>query len=200
MVKNGNWENKEERQQAVNKITNNRPKGFYFYEFLPQKEKEYIKKGAALYHRKHPEKAYNSNLKFQQNNTELVKIRNAKAREKEIKTGRKKARTWVELNLNYVLENKGSNCEHCDSINNIEVHHKRYTNNLGDLQVLCRTCHRKIHRKRDEKGNIKIGKESLWKRKQKKTKTINFETSEITPFTKTDKFLQKYFNTKEVLP
>lgn len=200
MVKNGTWENMQERQQAVEKITNNRPKGFYFYEFLPQKEKEHLKKRATLYHRKHPEISYNSNLKFRQNNPEKIKIRNAKARKKGLKTGRIKARKWVEANLEYVLENKGSACEECDSLRNIEVHHKRYTNNLGDLQVLCRNCHRKLHRKRDDKGKIIIGKEKLWKRKKTKKKRINFEPFKIEPLTKKEKFLQKYFNIKEALP
>jgi 5-methylcytosine-specific restriction endonuclease McrA len=46
----------------------------------------------------------------------------------------------------------GRKCEKCPSIKILQVHHIRYKEIfnviLSDLQVLCRKCHKKIHKKK----------------------------------------------------
>jgi hypothetical protein len=53
---------------------------------------------------------------------------------------------------------KKSNCETCNSINHLDVHHideNRYNNNLSNLITLCRSCHKKTHgQKRDINGKF----------------------------------------------
>lgn len=46
------------------------------------------------------------------------------------------------------LEHYGKSCSTCQSIENIEVHHidfDRTNNRIENLQVLCKSCHKKIH-------------------------------------------------------
>lgn len=37
-------------------------------------------------------------------------------------------------------------CDKCGAVENLEVHHLEYEKNKSVCQVLCRNCHRKIHR------------------------------------------------------
>lgn len=50
------------------------------------------------------------------------------------------------VHLPILLEKNKGKCENCPSKENLEIHHKRYTKNIGDLMLLCRDCHKKIHR------------------------------------------------------
>lgn len=48
-------------------------------------------------------------------------------------------------------------CERCSCVSDLQTHHKFYRDNwwdteLGDLEVLCRGCHRKQHGIMDERG------------------------------------------------
>jgi hypothetical protein len=53
------------------------------------------------------------------------------------------------------LDRSKGKCEICGSEENICIHHKNgYSNELEDLMVVCRSCHRKI-----ESGKIQIGNE-----------------------------------------
>ena len=45
------------------------------------------------------------------------------------------------------LFEKYQGCQLCKSINNLEIHHKKYTENIEDCMLLCQECHKKIHRK-----------------------------------------------------
>jgi len=36
-------------------------------------------------------------------------------------------------------------CKICGTKNNLHIHHKKYTVNRKDLDVLCHNCHKKIH-------------------------------------------------------
>ena len=48
-------------------------------------------------------------------------------------------------------------CERCHTHVAEEIHHRTYANvgneNLGDLQAVCRPCHRKIHNNREPRYN-----------------------------------------------
>jgi hypothetical protein len=46
-----------------------------------------------------------------------------------------------------ILLKQFSGCQLCNSINNLEIHHIRYTDKLNDCMLLCQLCHKKIHRK-----------------------------------------------------
>lgn len=45
-----------------------------------------------------------------------------------------------------LLEKFGS-CQFCGSKENLQIHHKKYTHEIGDCLLLCLDCHKKIHRK-----------------------------------------------------
>jgi len=53
-------------------------------------------------------------------------------------------------------------CEKCGINISLDVHHKKYRNlydvKLSDLQVLCRKCHEKIHKKQEENKRKKKNK------------------------------------------
>jgi len=44
-----------------------------------------------------------------------------------------------------LFDERGEKCERCGSTNNLVVHHKKYTNNLNDLEILCTRCHALTH-------------------------------------------------------
>ncbi len=47
-----------------------------------------------------------------------------------------------------LLKKKDYLCEFCGNKNNLDIHHKVYSNaNLKNLMVLCRSCHLKIHKR-----------------------------------------------------
>lgn len=53
--------------------------------------------------------------------------------------------------IKYLIEERPKVCEICGSISNIDVHHKdmNYNNNNADnLMVVCRSCHMKLHKKK----------------------------------------------------
>jgi len=45
------------------------------------------------------------------------------------------------------LLSRGNKCECCKTKEHLEIHHKEYTINFSDWQLLCRGCHRKKHTK-----------------------------------------------------
>ncbi len=55
-----------------------------------------------------------------------------------------KARFWAQRNRKHILEKMGAFCDLCKTKEKLEIHHKKYTNNFKDLQVLCRKCHMRI--------------------------------------------------------
>lgn|GEM_PF-2938971 len=46
------------------------------------------------------------------------------------------------------LLKKYKHCQLCPEINNLQIHHKKYTKNIKDCMLLCPVCHKKIHLKR----------------------------------------------------
>lgn len=62
--------------------------------------------------------------------------------------------TYREKKLNSVDEKV---CERCGSTTNLEVHYKdrdKYNNNLNNLELICKSCHKKEHMIRDELGRF----------------------------------------------
>lgn len=123
------------------------------YSIIPEKEKEKIRKRASLYHKKNFEKCNSNSKKWNKENRQKCRDYQKKSYEKEKLYGKRKARSWVDKNKEKILRIKGEKCEECKSVVTLEIHHKKYVNNLKDLQVLCLDCHNKIHRIRDDNGN-----------------------------------------------
>lgn len=74
---------------------------------------------------------------------------------------------WIELR-SLALDRDKKKCVLCGSIDNLEVHHKRYRDRfedsvLGDLITLCHNCHTDIHL-----GRKKIPKKQVKTKKSKK--------------------------------
>jgi len=45
------------------------------------------------------------------------------------------------------LLKKYKGCQICNSSDNLEIHHIRYTKKIKDCLLLCQNCHKKLHRK-----------------------------------------------------
>ncbi len=78
-----------------------------------------------------------------------------------------KSEKWF-LKREALFVDRGKKCERCGSKENIQVHHIHYRNiyfeNLEDLMVVCKSCHRKIH------GIVDKEKKPIHKRNKKKKK------------------------------
>jgi len=62
---------------------------------------------------------------------------------------------WQRFISPMVIEIKGNKCEECGDSDNLDVHHKKYEDiKLSDLKVLCRKCHKDLHKKLNKKENI----------------------------------------------
>jgi len=68
-----------------------------------------------------------------------------------------KVRSKTNENREQILNKLGRKCMKCGSLENLEIHHKIYSEdlNIKDLLVLCKTCHRFIHSFRYKNGKNK---------------------------------------------
>ena len=46
-----------------------------------------------------------------------------------------------------ILIQKYGKCQFCNSIELLEIHHKKYDRKIESCLLLCQSCHKKIHRK-----------------------------------------------------
>jgi len=51
----------------------------------------------------------------------------------------------------YLQAELGNKCQICGSLEKLEIHHKKYTNNKEDVILLCNKCHSKIHKEEKKK-------------------------------------------------
>ena len=55
---------------------------------------------------------------------------------------------WKTIFKPTIYRIKGKKCEICGSTNNLDLHHTDYKEvNLNTIRVLCRKCHKSIHKK-----------------------------------------------------
>lgn len=142
------FKNNEERKLAVEKIKKRR-KSFIIYKLLPKEEKKKVLKRFYKYARLNSDKLKKIAKKWREKNTQKVREFNKKSR---LKYPEKIApRYWSYYHRKEILEAKGEKCKKCNSVENLEIHHKKYTNNLEDLEILCRKCHKKLDRKYSDK-------------------------------------------------
>ena len=148
------WKSPEERTKAVEKIKERR-KPFIIYQFLPEREKQDNIRRTLKYGRLNPNKVNIIHKKWRHKNVEKL---NQKRKEYYLLNKTKdKCRTWARYHREEILKELGDICNNCQNNKNIETHHKKYTNNLEDMEVLCRKCHRALSRKyTDEELGIKI--------------------------------------------
>jgi len=77
------------------------------------------------------------------NKDRLMKEKITNPKRKEMEAIRRFA--YIHFRDNIIQERKC--CEICGSIENLEIHHKNYTRDIRDIQLLCRKCHGKMKRK-----------------------------------------------------
>jgi len=53
---------------------------------------------------------------------------------------------WAYQKLRKNLLKEIGKCQICNSIKNLELHHKEYNKCRNSVMLLCRKCHRKLHR------------------------------------------------------
>jgi len=46
-----------------------------------------------------------------------------------------------------ILIEKFNGCQFCKSKERLQIHHKKYTNDIKDCLLLCEKCHKKLHRR-----------------------------------------------------
>jgi 5-methylcytosine-specific restriction endonuclease McrA len=85
-----------------------------------------------------------------------------------------KSKEWFDIRES-LFTLRGKKCEKCGSKQSIQVHHIHYKNifkeQLEDLMVVCKDCHKKIHGldKEENKTNERKKKSRTQKRKEKLT-------------------------------
>ncbi len=47
----------------------------------------------------------------------------------------------------YLLKEENNYCINCGSIRNLEIHHITYNQKYNLIEILCRKCHKEVHRK-----------------------------------------------------
>jgi len=159
MTGKNRWTSQEERAEAIKKIIESRPKIPklpFGYAILPEKEKELLRASQIRHLRK---TNYRATKKWQENNPKkwekIKKTNQIKQKIKSHLSGKVNPRRWGQYHREELFKLIDYKCQVCGELNNLEIHHKQYTNNLEDLAVLCKKCHMKIHRKRDENGRLK---------------------------------------------
>lgn len=125
---------------------------------------------------KHKERYIENAKKWKENNPKRAKEINKKAFKRFIDTKKERFNELMRLNYkkhpqeylahsniyhnrDNILNKLGRDCMICNSISNLEIHHldytwsinkknrKNYILNLHKLRILCRICHRKVHKK-----------------------------------------------------
>lgn len=102
-----------------------------------------------LYQKK-KEKRFKQMKVWRDNNPDKVKIIRSRSDKKLLINGiarekyleRKKTRT----NLRKNIIEKRKCCEVCNSIKNLEIHHKEYRQEQKYLILLCKKCHTRLHK------------------------------------------------------
>ena len=83
-----------------------------------------------------------------------------------------------------LIHKRDKNCQRCESVDNLNVHHIIYDNfgnekdHLEDLVLLCRKCHKTLHNKYSV--DKFPGRQRYWISYLKKIKQFNEENTEIT--------------------
>ncbi len=140
------FKNGKQRQTAIKNIMNKRKAATYFYNLMPLKEKITSRKAVAKWTRLNRKKALEANKKWIKNNPKKYTALKKKA-SKKYYTKHSTAIRWIKTNRKKVLDIKGKICKKCGSKVQLQIHHKKYTTNLKDLEILCMKCHKKLDRK-----------------------------------------------------
>lgn len=128
-----------------------------FFKRHPNKSKEYKHKFYLEHRDEILKKQLNSDdkkkyqKKWYQNNKE--KIHKIKQQEGYKEKHRIRALTCRKFKDELL---KDAKCRICDIQHNLEIHHKYYTGEKKDCEVLCKVCHDKIHRICGGEENVKI--------------------------------------------
>ena len=89
-----------------------------------------------------------------------------------------------------VWERAKGKCEICGSEENLCIHHNNgYSNEIDDLLLICRSCHRKLEVKEITVGNFPTCPSKSIDKELEKEKEIDKESNKPTPF---DAFVEKY--------
>lgn len=76
------------------------------------------------------------------------------------------------------FEKYGRKCSRCSSEHELEVHHKTYkrlgNEKLGDLQILCKTCHKNHHVRKRAKRDRQAARRSPYRHPEQIIKTVTF--------------------------
>jgi len=111
-----------------------------------KKDSDYYNRRTRIWKRLNPEKARKYYLKWEKKHGKKY-IRKYQKRYRNIPRVKEKykirqyANRWFRQEI--IKEKK--QCEMCNSIENLELHHKEYNKNKEEIILLCRKCHRKIH-------------------------------------------------------
>ena len=108
---------------------------------MPYKNREF----ARINYYKNREKRIFYQREYDKTHKEIKRAYDKKRRDT---TNKNKLRVIQDYSKRYYfnkLFKKYNGCQLCNSKENLEIHHKRYTKKIKDCMLLCRNCHKKIH-------------------------------------------------------
>ena len=109
-------------------------------------EKEKLR--GRLYYYKNREKRLVWQREYDKRNKERKKLYDRKRRADKWAKEKNRLETYARRNFKPILLKKYGGCQMCSEHSGpLEVHHIRYTERIEDCLLLCRDCHKKIHRK-----------------------------------------------------
>jgi len=114
------------------------------YRERPEVKKRY-KKVKRKYYQENKERLKEQRKKYRGKNREKIRKYEKELNKNPLVNKKRKIRKHTEYHFRKKLINKFKKCVLCGSTENLEIHHEKYTENEGDLIVLCKKCHLKKH-------------------------------------------------------
>lgn len=114
---------------------------------MPYKNKEVGREKARLNYYKNRDKRLSQQRIWDRKNKSKKREYDKKRRDLKNENIKTKIRHYSTKNHLPVLLEKYKGCQICGLLNNLEIHHTRYTKQLKHAMLVCRKCHKDIHRK-----------------------------------------------------
>ena len=134
----------QRKEQRKNKIKEYEEYRKRYREKYPKKIKEQNKKNNEKWRKKNP----NYQKDYNKNNFKYTIYQNKYHKKYDKEIGREKylIRQLAYYSLRKKLISLRKVCEFCGSNKNLEMHHNEYINDLQFLILLCRKCHKALHK------------------------------------------------------
>ena len=111
-----------------------------------KKDPDYFNRRTRIWKRLHPKKAREYYLKWaKKHGKEYIRKYQKKYHSIPRVKEKCKIRQYAYKSFRQKIIKEKKHCEMCCSVENLEMHHKKYNKNKEEIMLLCRKCHRKLH-------------------------------------------------------